>query len=146
MDWDVKAFEKAKFAPREEDVTLSFVAVHFGMDKDTPFRVRGLSIEEIARAKSDAARANVLTGMLEKLTSPSDKDKVDGILMALGASNDVPSDVIQKYSNVEYGLVEPKLPRSVIVKMGKYFPAAIMLLNKKIEELTALGGSAVVKP
>jgi hypothetical protein len=141
--FDVKAFQRAKFSPREAEVTLDAVAsAGFGTGV---FKVRGLTAEEIHIADEAKKRGQLLSNLVEKLASGGE-ERVQALLEGVGVSNGVPADLVKQYEHVRMGLIEPTLEHQDIIKFAEIWPVEFIQLANKVMELTGLGRIAEVKP
>tara|TARA_R100000789_G_scaffold73358_3_gene69047 strand:+ start:533 stop:1039 length:507 start_codon:yes stop_codon:yes gene_type:complete len=153
-DFDLAAFRKAKFQERAEDIPLSgLTAAGFGGfegegDDAKPvqvvFRVRGLTAEELARADQEADKSKLLVKALEKLAG-SEAEKIQGMLEALGISENSPPALAKKLAHVEMAVIKPKLKRSDVVRIAEAFPTDFLELSNQIYNLTGQGKVAQVK-
>lgn len=139
--FDLSAFRKAEFKPREAEIEFSALA-----DFGGKFKVRGLTALEIAQADEAAQKGKLLSDLVEKLASSSGKQKAAALLEGVGVSDDVPALLSKRYEHVCMGLVEPKMELADVVKLGDTFPIEFSTLANKILELTGQGQVADVKP
>ena len=146
MPFDTKAFGKTQFQPREAELTLPALAAFFPEGEPPVFRVRGLNAVEIHQAKEDGLSGKLLMEVIGKLAAGSDREKAQAVLDSLGLRQDDPPKLAQMYNHLEIALVEPRLERSAIVKLGVAFPIELQMINNKIMELTGKGAVAHVKP
>lgn len=145
MSFNLKAFEKTKYAPREGEVKLPSLSHYFGEGEEPVFKVRGLDSVEIHRARDQASRGKLMSEVVAKLAGGTEREKAEAVLEALGVTADDPQSLVIKYANVEAGVVEPKLERYHVVKLAKAHPIEFGMLERKIMELTGLGHAAEVK-
>ncbi|VVT02747.1 conserved hypothetical protein [Marinobacter salarius] len=153
-NFDLANFRKAKFQERVEDVPLSgLTAAGFGGyegdgDEAKPvpvvFRVRGLTAEELAKASQEADKSKLLVKTLEKLAG-SEAEKIQGMMEALGISEDSPPDLAKKLAHVEMAVIAPKLKRQDVVRIAEAYPTDFLELSNQIYDLTGQGKVALVK-
>lgn len=145
-EFNSKAFGKASFARRETSVSFPELKDFFNEGQEPKFTVRGLSADEIYRAKHEAADRNKTTSeVMAQLNSGTPNEKASALLQSLGYDDEVPASLVIVFEHVEAALISPKLTRPEIVKLGEFFPTVLMVLENKIMALTGLGAEAQVK-
>ena len=141
--FDLNAFRKAKFKPREAELTLE------GLQKaglgDGRVIVRGLTSLDIAAAEEAASKGKLLTDIVHKLVDAGGKQKAAALLEGVGISADVPAALAKRYEHVRAGLVEPQMDLSDVVKLADCFPIEFAEIANKIMALTGMGKEAEVK-
>src|SRR5690554_989692 len=142
MAFDLKAFQKAQFVPREMDVTLDAVA-EAGMG-DGVVKVRGLTARELAEAEESAQNGKLLSDLVEKLAG-SGKEKVGALMEGIGFNQDVPASLAKRLEHVRLGVMEPQMDLADVAKLAEVFPVEFTILANKIMELTGKGQQAQVK-
>lgn len=154
-EFDLKAFRKARFVAREEDVPLPGLAeAGLGGEADPEtgevapvvFRVRGLTANELARADEEADTSKLLLDVAERLASSKQGDKAQALLDGLGLGGGTPAALRRKICHVAAGVVSPELDQQDVVKLADAFPIEFGQLAHKIYELTGKGKAAQVKP
>ena len=141
--FDLNAFQKAQFVPRETEVTLdALVENGFG---DGKVKVRGLTAHELAEAEESASKGKLLSDLVEKLAG-SGKEKVEALMDGIGFHQDVPAVLAKRLEHVRLATIEPKLDLADVVKLAEVFPAEFSMMANKIMELTGKGQQAQVKP
>jgi hypothetical protein len=139
MGFDVKGFQKAKFTPRTEDVSVPDLKEWFG-PKDSPvWKVRGLEGSELGYVNETAARNRNITAILEGIVSPEDPEKIQGIRDLLGMAGNTPEDVARRLEMLVLGSVDPNCDMDLAVKMCRVFPIEFFQLTNKITQLTGQG-------
>ncbi|KZZ71566.1 hypothetical protein A3765_13910 [Oleiphilus sp. HI0130] len=138
--FDLKAFRKAEFTPREVEIDFPALAEFGGK-----FKVRGLTATEIAQADEAAQKGKLLSDLVEKLAGASGKKKAAALLEGVGISDDLPALLAKRIEHVVAGVVEPKLEHADVAKLGDAFPIEFSQLANKILELTGQGQVADVK-
>ncbi len=105
MAFDLKAFQKTQFVPRETEITLDGLAeAGFG---DGIVKVRGLTARELAEAEESASKGGkLLTDLVERLAG-SGKDKVAALMDGIGFHQDVPAALSKRLEHVRLATVEP---------------------------------------
>lgn len=140
--FDLKAFQKAQFVPRETEVTLdALVEAGFG---DGVVKVRGLTAHELAEAEESASKGRLLSDLVERL-SGSGKDKVGALMDGIGYHQDVPASLAKRLEHVRLGTVQPEMDLADIAKLAEVFPVEFSIMANKILELTGKGQQAQVK-
>ena len=141
--FDLKAFQKARFAPREMELTLEALKeAGFG---DGVVKIRSLTAAELAEAEEESDRSKVLMGVAEKLAGTS-REKLEGLLDGLGVgSNQVPQALARKMCHVRYGMVEPEMGLDDVTKLAEAFPIEFGQVARAIYSLTGKGQVAQVK-
>lgn len=139
--FDLNAFRKAEFKPREVEIKLSALAA-FGES----FKVRGLTATEIAQADEAAQKGKLLSDLVEKLAGATGKKKAAALLEGVGVSDDVPALLAKRFEHVCMGVVEPQLELADVVKLADTFPIEFSQLANKVLELTGQGQISDVKP
>ena len=140
---DLKAFRKAAFVPREQDVTLDAM-VEAGMG-DGVVTVRGLTAHDLATAEESVSKGKTLSDLVEKLAG-SGAEKIAGLMEGLGYQQDVPAALAKRLEHVRLGVVKPEMELSDVVKLAEVFPVEFTILANTIMELTGKGQVAQVKP
>lgn len=139
---DIKAFQKAKFVPRETEVTLEGLAeAGFG---DGKVIVRGLTACEIAEAEESASKGKLLSDLVERLAGAG-KEKVSALMDGIGYHEDTPAALAKRMEHVRLATVSPKMDLADIAKLGEVFPVEFSIMANKIMELTGKGQQAQVK-
>lgn len=146
---DVKAFRKAKFAERHNDVPMpGLTAGGFGAGEDpgeVTFKVRGLTAAELARADQEADTSEVLSKIAERL-SGSNTEKAEALMDGLGLNENTPAILARKLTHVQMGVVSPELKIQDVVKLADAYPTDFLELSNEIYNLTGKGKVAQVKP
>ncbi len=144
MNFDIKKFEAANFKDRVESVPVPRLTQFFsdkGKKKATPaWKVRGLTGEESAIAKQAVSENKNIDAILQAIGSKGKKDLVEGIKELAGLSSDnVPDELVQRYSWLENGSVDPVCSHEMAMKLAQNFPEDFYLLTNKIMQLTGMG-------
>tara|TARA_R110001583_G_scaffold25218_10_gene91477 strand:+ start:2283 stop:2747 length:465 start_codon:yes stop_codon:yes gene_type:complete len=139
---DLKAFQKAKFEPRETEVTLDALAeAGFG---DGKVIVRGLTAHELAEAEESASKGKLLSDLVERLAGAGN-EKIGALMDGIGFHQDVPASLAKRLEHVRLATMEPKLDLSDVAKLAESFPVEFSIMANKIMELTGKGQQAQVK-
>lgn len=142
MALDLKAFQKAEFAPREQEITLDALAeAGFG---DGVVKVRGLTAHDLHTAEESAQKGKLLSDLVERLAGAG-KDKVGAIMEGVGFHEDVPASLAKRLEHVRLGVAEPEMELADVVKLAEAFPVEFSQMANKIMELTGKGQIAQVK-
>lgn len=145
MSFDAKAFAKAKFEPRTDEVRVPELAEWFG-DDEPVFIVRGLSGVELAQAMESASTSKTRAELAEALLDGALEDKSEAIQQAFGLGPGVPDELIRYHELIIRGTVEPVLSREISVKLADRFPVDHKHLAMKILHLTGQGQTVKKKP
>lgn len=141
---DLQKFLQAQFQAREAVIALP-PDLHPFFGKS--WKVRGLSAQELARAREASERTDSLKSLVSAMAGAG--DKAQAIRESMGLSDDeVPADISRRIQMLTDGSVEPKLGaenREVAVKVAEQFATTFYELTNKILELTG-SGSEVGKP
>lgn len=153
-NFDLAAFRKAKFQPREQDVPLAgLTAGGFGGyegegDQAQPvpvvFKVRGLTADELARAEQQADNAKLLVKVAEGLAG-SEAERSRALLEGLGLGDDTPKALAQKLAHVQMAVIEPTLKIQDVVRIADAYPTDFLEIYTHIYHLTGKGKVAQVK-
>ena len=139
MSFDVEKNQTTTFKDRVEDVPVPRLQAFFG-EKDKPvWTVKGLTGEESAIAKQAVAANKNLEAVLEAVGSSLKKDKVAGIKELAGISDRAPDELVQRFSWLVNGSVDPVCDEELAKKMAQNFPEDFYLLTNKILQLTGQG-------
>lgn len=138
--FDLEAFRKASFCPREVELSLDALS-----DFGGAIKVRGLTAEDLARAEEASQKGKLVSDLVEKLAGSSGKEKASALLEGVGISGDVPAMLAKRFEHVVLGVVEPKLSLDDVVKLSQVYPIEFNMIANKIIELTGQGQVADVK-
>jgi len=149
MTFDIKKFETTTFKDRTEDVPVPKLSKFFkgagtkvkNKVKIKPiWKVRGLTGSESAMAKQAVAENKNIDAILQDIGSSTKRDLVEGIKELAGLTEDnVPDELVQRYSWLKYGSVDPKCSHELAMKLALNFPEEFYLLTNKIMQLTGQG-------
>lgn len=151
-NFDLGAFRKAKFTPREEDVPLAELAeaglAESGEAGKKPaevvFRVRGLTAQELAKADEEADSSQLLAKVAERLAG-SEAEKVQALVDGLGLGQGTPKTLAKKIAHVQMGVIDPEMKVTDVAKLADAFPMEFTKLANRIYGLTGKGKVAQVK-
>lgn len=135
--FDKKAFSKANFVPRTEQVSVSSLADWF--EGDPLWTVRGLSFEELSRADSKADQTQTMIAVIEALSGGDKKEQATAIQEALGMGDNTPPQMIKRLEMLVIGSVSPEIDLPIAVKLAENFPVEFKELTDKIITLTGQG-------
>jgi hypothetical protein len=142
--FDISKFDRATFQPREDEMKLDGLKDFF---KGEPIiKVRGLTINEFSKCKDINSNTKLIQSLSEALFANSGKDIKDNVEKLIGFGDDVAPDVKYRIQLTLFGLIEPKLERGQIVKLGEAFPTEFFMISNKIVELTGQGQEVMGKP
>jgi len=137
--FDVEKFRRTQYQPRVGAVLLPALAYLFPADAPAEFRVRGLDGTEFAKVQEAEASAKNWTAILEGLAGDTKRDKIEALQQLLGRSGDVPAALVRRIEALEWGLVEPQLDRSDLVKLAAVHPVEFQQLSNEVFRLTGIG-------
>ncbi len=138
MGFDRKRFMTTRFQAREVDVPVPALAEWFGEGADPAWKVRGLSGQELGRAKEAAARNRSIAAIVEGLASGADREKTAAMRQLLGI-DETPQDIAQRIHMLEIGSVDPTCDTELALKVCEVYPVEFYTLTNKITELTGRG-------
>lgn len=153
-NFDLAAFRKAKFQPREEDVPLAgLTAAGFGgyegegndaQPVPVVFKVRGLTAEELARADQEADNSKLLVKVAERLAG-SESERAQALMDGLGLGDGTPQALAKKLAHAQLAVVSPALKIQDVVRIADAYPMDFLELTNHIYNLTGQGKVAQVK-
>lgn len=130
---------RGEFVYSEEVVEVPELNRAFGLNEGEVacIKVRQLSLSEFLTARGESVNYA--------------RNLIDGVLSAAQSARDVEDEVLRLYRSMSpdaqlridactVGVVEPKLNRSDVVWLSKYFPGAVTKIYNKILALTDKGG------
>lgn len=143
MEFNIEKFEATSFKDRTESVPVPRLKAFFDKleEGEQPvWVVRGLTGEESALAKQAVSENKNIEAVLAALNTTVKKDKIEGIKALAGVASDrAPDELVQRYSWLEHGSVEPKCSHEMAMKLALNFPEDFYLLTNKIINLTGKG-------
>jgi hypothetical protein len=142
MSFNIEKFETTNFKDRVEGVPVPRLKAFFDLKKDESpvWKVRGLTGLESAMAKQAVSENQNIDAILAAIGSKVKKDLVDGIKELTGVGSEkVPDELVQRYSWLEKGSVDPVCTHDTAMKMAENFPEDFYLLTNKIMQLTGAG-------
>ena len=143
MPFDLDRFERAKFAPRQQNVPVEALADFFAEGEAPVWVVRGLSANELHRAMEAATRQKSVEAVVRAIAAGG--DQVQAVRQALGLTADTPGEIAKRLEMLVMGSVAPKIELPAAVKLAEAFPVEFLSLTNTITELTGKG-SDLVKP
>lgn len=148
MGFDADAFSASSLAPRTRAVPVKELAAWFDGD-DPVFTVRGLSADELARAK-DAHAINLRKlGLMQALErdDPNPAQIAEEAKAAIqGSAEDKHAQVAMRQEMVRWGVVDPVLSEESVAKLARHFALVLYRLSDAINDLTGRGSEAAKKP
>lgn len=147
MGFDINKFETTTFEDRVVVVPVPELKEFFDKKDKPEWSVRGLTAAELAVTNEAVSANSNMEGVLSAIASHLKSDKVSAATDILGLPSDnVPNDLVRRFSMLVQGSVEPKCSQSMAVKMGETFPTTLFKLTNKIIELTGEGKVGESKP
>jgi hypothetical protein len=139
MAFDLDKFESATFKDRIEPVPVPRLKAFFSEGEEPVWKVRGLTGVESAIAKQAVTMNSNVDAVMKALGSKVGKDIAEAAEELTGSSDKVPDEMVQRYSWLTQGSVEPKCTHAMAMKLAKNFPEDFYLLTNKIMQLTGAG-------
>jgi hypothetical protein len=139
MAFDLDKFESATFTDRTEEVPVPRLKAFFGKKDKAVWVVRGLTGVESAIAKQAVAMNSNVDAVLKALGSKVGKDIAEAAEELTGSADKVPDEMVQRYSWITQGSVDPKCSHSMAMKLAKNYPEDFYLITNKIMQLTGAG-------
>jgi len=139
MSFDVQEFMRARFRPRVAEVNVPALKEFFGPAADPVFKVRGLTGQELGRAKAEAAARRDIGPMIESLLAGKPEEQVAALKSIFGFGDAVPQDVAQRIAFLVAGAINPVVDLDFAVKLCTAFPIEFSIITQKILELTGAG-------
>lgn len=143
MTFDLAKFERAKFEPRTESVTVAGLSDFFKEGSEPVFVVRGVTASELHNATEASKRNTAVEAVVSALASK--QEQVQAIRDALGMAGSTPGEVARRLELLVAGCITPKLTLPAAVKLAEAFPVEFLELTNRIIILTGQGG-CLVKP
>ena len=147
MGLDKEGFLNTTFQPREEGVEVPALAPWFTdlAEGETPsWTVRGLTHQELARAKEAADRSKSVEAVAQALAGGRG-EKVQAIKDVMGTGDDVPQDTAKRMEMLQMGSTDPEADLDLALLMAKAFPVEFQQITDTIVRLTGQGQEAVKK-
>jgi NADPH-dependent glutamate synthase beta subunit-like oxidoreductase len=141
MGFDVAKFETATFEDRTESIPVPILARFFDEGAEPVWVVRGLTGMECALAKQAVRASKNLEVAVESLLEGKlNKKNIKELKAALGFSSDnVPEELVQRYTWIECGSVNPVCSHEMAMKLAVNFPEDFFDITNKIMGLTGDG-------
>lgn len=139
--FDLEAFRACPITHRIEEVPVPRLAPFFSEGEPALWRIRGMTGEEIARARESGARHKAVAVAIQAMVSQSQStaDKVDAMKSILGFGTEVPEDLAQRLDHLVFGSVYPAIDRNDAVRLFAMFPVIAYELTNKILVLSEQG-------
>jgi len=139
MGFDIKKFETTNFKDRIEVVPVPRLKMFFDENDAAEWTIRGLTGVESAIAKEAVRQNSNIEAVIKAIGSTAKRDLVDGVKELIGITENVPDEIVQRYSWLVQGSVEPVCTHEMAMKLSANFPEDFYLLTNKIMELTGEG-------
>lgn len=141
MGFNLEAFRASSIAPREKDIPVPELAAFFAEGIEPVWRIRGLTGEQVARARESGVRYKAIAVAVQALTSQSAQkaEKVEAMEAMIGYGTDVPEDLAQRFDHLEFGSVEPKIDHADAVRLFAGHAFVAYKLTNEILMLTGAG-------
>jgi hypothetical protein len=139
MAFNMDKFRSADFKPREKSIPVPQLKDFFGNKAKPKWIIRSLTGEEFYAVKAAARKTRDITELFESLFSKNPKIKVEAALEAIGISDELPEDYIQRLEMLVVGTVEPEIEKEDAVRFAKRFPVLFDQITAEIMILTGAG-------
>ena len=139
MGFDIKKFEATTFNDRTETIQVPRLKMFFGEGEVAEWKVRGLTGVESAIAKEAVRKNSNIEAVIKAISSAKASDVVEGVKEIVGITDNVPDEIVQRYSWLTQGSVDPICTHEIAMKLGSNFPEDFFLLTNKIIGLTGEG-------
>lgn len=147
MKFDTNKYMGISFTDRIRAVPIPNLAKFFIVDetadKDTAavWIVKGLTGKESAIARQAVADSRNIEAVIESIGSGNFKDKVAAIKKIAGImdEDDVPEDIVRRYSWLVQASVDPVCDYPLAIKIAENHPEEFYLLTNTILTLTSAG-------
>ena len=139
MGFDVKKFNKTKFAPRTDEVPVPDLKEFFAEGEKPVWKVRGLTGQELGRANEAAERNKNMVAILAGLASRNEKEITESVKELLGVAGSTPDDIAKRIEHLVLGSVDPVCSQELAVKLCTVKGIEFYQITNKIYELTGLG-------
>lgn len=142
QSFDLAKFDQTTFTERVTAVDVPELAAFFPDGSQAVWKVRGLTSEEIARARESVERNKIARA---ELASAQDRGAPEAttaavkLLLGIIGMEAVPDDHVQHLNTVVMGSVDPVVKLEHVVKLAQAFPIVFTQLYKEIYRLTGLG-------
>lgn len=137
--FDIEKFQTTKFKDRTEDVKVPRLKAFFG-DDEPVWKIRGLTGLESAVAKQAVQDNKNIDAVLTAIGSRVKGDIVEGVKELAGLSGEkVPDELVQRYSWLKQGSVDPVCDQDTAMRLAENFPEEFYLITNKIMQLTGAG-------
>ncbi len=139
MGFDIKKFETTNFKDRIEVVPVPRLKMFFDENDAAEWTIRGLTGVESAIAKEAVRQNSNIDAVIKAIGSNAKRDIVDGVKELVGITGKTPDEIVQRYSWLVQGSVEPVCTHEMAMKLSSNFPEDFYLLTNKIMDLTGDG-------
>jgi hypothetical protein len=149
MGFQADRFAQATLAPRTRSVPVPELADWFDEGADPAFTVRGLTADELARAKDAHAMNLRKLGLLRALEreDPDPGQIAEEARAAIqGSAEDKHAQVAMRQEMLRYGVVEPALTEEIVAKLSTHYAMLIYRVSDAINDLTGRGSEVTKKP
>lgn len=144
MGFDLKAFNRSKFEPREKAVPVQVLAAFFSEGEEPVWKVRALTHAELSKVREAPKRDDLIKTAINALAG-GDKDKQKMITEMLGDVNGVPERTRVRIEALRLCSVDPVCDQQMAVKIAEYYPAVLEHLTDTIFGLTDEGAEVAKK-
>ena len=141
-----KDFMAAQFRPRVKAVPVpGLQSFYDGDDAPPAWSVRGLTANELARARDAKSKNQNVVALATALTQSDSDEKVKALRNAFGYGDDVHHEVAYRLELLSMGSVDPECPLDMAVRMSERFPVIFWELSSAILDLTGQGQEDATK-
>lgn len=146
MKFNAEKFKSTAFKDNTKSVAVpglkSFFTFDEGEDGSAPvWVVRGMTGIESAKTRQAVTENENLEAVVQAMGTGVMKDKVEAIRKLAGLQNeeDVPGDIVRRYSMLTQASVDPVCDYPTAIKLAENKPEEFYLLTNTILALTSSG-------
>ena len=139
MGFNSDAFLTARLTPRTADVPVPGLADWFDPDSPAVWQVRGLTGQELGRAKQAVESRKDLAALVSGIVGGQSQEKAAAARKLMNIDDSVPANVALNIHLVALGSVSPVCCEDMAVLLCTAFPVEFQILARKILELTGQG-------
>lgn len=138
MDFDFKAYRKAKFERQTAEVPLPAVMGEFYKGEGPPvWKVQGLTGHEIGRVQVAAAKNTNIAAMIEAMAAGKKADKVSAYKKMLGTDEtQTPQEMAEAFEKIVLGSIDPVVDIQDVLLLCERSAVAFFNIHATIKRLT----------
>jgi hypothetical protein len=139
MAFNRDRFRSTEFKPRQKSIPVPQLREFFGNKAKPRWIIRSMTGEEFYGVKVAAKKSRDIKTVIESLFSSNPKVKIDAALEAIGITDELPEDYIQRLEMLVIGTVDPEIEKEDAVRLAKRFPILFDQITGEIMMLTGAG-------